>query len=147
MTDYTILGEFLPICEAVDKALTEYCGEQDWIPEQTLASPEGYGGMCDLHCQDYVVDFKTKDGDVSKARGYGEQGMQLAAYRRALLGPDSDARLLNVFISRQFDQFPTVTIFEHTDPFLWQKFECLLRLQHINDRHGPAYDALMEGGQ
>ena len=135
--------EFLPMCEAVDAALTAYCGRQAWTPEESFVNERiGYGGKCDLYSQDWVVDFKTKDtnADVAKARGWEEQAMQLAAYRHALLGPESEARMINVFIPREWNDESEVKIFEHTDPLAMDKFRAVTRLWSYQKKYGPYYE-------
>ena len=59
------------------------CGNQAWKPERSFASPLGYGGKTDLHSDGWIVDVKTKDGDLS-ATTYDEHVLQLAAYRNGL---------------------------------------------------------------
>lgn len=63
--------------------LTQKCGPQQWKPERSFANPAGFGGKTDLHSQEWCVDVKTKDGDLS-ATTYDEHVMQLAAYRVGL---------------------------------------------------------------
>ena len=48
------------IAVAVWKAIREYCGTIDFVPEQTLADAN-VGGTVDLNNPDIIVDYKTKD--------------------------------------------------------------------------------------
>lgn len=68
-----------------------------WKPEKSFAHPFGYAGKCDLHSDGWVVDFKTKDGEL-KADIWDEHAQQLAAYRRGL-GVHS-ARCAIVYVRR-----------------------------------------------
>jgi len=73
-----------------------------WLPERSFACSMGYGGKVDLHSESWVVDIKTKDGDVADAKVYDEHAQQLAAYRRGL-GVDH-ARCGILFVSRDKPQ-------------------------------------------
>lgn len=76
--------EFWPHVVAAKDSITAACGEQQWHPERSFAHRElGYGGKCDLHSAEWVIDVKTKDGNPPKAL-YDEHIMQLAAYRLGL---------------------------------------------------------------
>lgn len=79
--------------------IRQNCGDQKWEAERTFASPLGFGGMIDLHSQDWILDFKGKEfGPDDKIKAYDENGMQLAAYRK---GKDLPmAKCANVFFSR-----------------------------------------------
>lgn len=90
--------EMWPIVKSVQEAVEGAFGPCDWIPEASFAHPLGYGGKCDLHAHDIVIDFKTKEfSDGSKKLAWDEQAMQLAAYARGFGMPD--ARCANVFVS------------------------------------------------
>lgn len=69
------------------------CDAQAWMPERSFAHEYGYGGKCDLHSQEWVIDVKTKDGDMP-AGLYDEHLMQLAAYRRGLNVPKARCAIL-----------------------------------------------------
>ena len=43
------------------EAIREHFGNQAWIAERAFAHEIGFGGKCDLHAQNIVVDVKTKD--------------------------------------------------------------------------------------
>ena len=86
------------LCDNVARVLEVICGDNRWVAEKSFAHPSGYGGKVDLHSDEWVVDFKTKDfppePDVKKMV-YDDQGCQLAAYNQGLGG---GRRLLNLFI-------------------------------------------------
>lgn len=90
----------LDICIAVKTVLMEHFGYQEWSSEKSFSSSHGFGGKVDLHSDEWVVDFKTKDfgpDDMEKKFLYDEHGLQLSAYRLGL-GVEN-ANLANVFIS------------------------------------------------
>lgn len=86
------------IVQSVKKLLDENFGEQSWIAEKSFIH-DGYGGKCDLHAKNIVIDFKTKD--CAKDRDiklYHTQCMQLAAYRVGLQMPEAECYNLIVNI-------------------------------------------------
>jgi len=90
--------ENLHLCANVARILDVICGDNQWIAEKSFAHPSGYGGKVDLHSDEWVVDFKTKDFPPEpnvKKMVYDDQGCQLAAYDQGLGG---GRRLLNIFI-------------------------------------------------
>lgn len=89
--------DFLPTCHAVQKALDEHFGKQNWKAELSFAHELGYGGKSDLTAEGFVVDIKTKEGTLDKVDVYAEHGMQLAAYREGFKMPT--ARCANLFVS------------------------------------------------
>lgn len=92
--------EHKDICVALDKTLLEHFGKQSWSSERSFSSKLGFGGKCDLHSPEWVIDFKTKDFDstmLEKTFVYDEHQLQLSAYRLGLNVPK--AKLANVFIS------------------------------------------------
>src|SRR3990167_10270967 len=91
--------EFKPYVDGaleVIKAL----GKQDWQPEKSFASTLGYGGKVDLHSPEVVLDFKTKDGDLSEVKCWDEHYMQVAAYDAGLRKVPDLGRCGIVFVSR-----------------------------------------------
>lgn len=118
---------------AVQELLWDHFQDQEWSAEKAFTSPLGYGGKVDLHSQGIVLDFKTKDGDLSGRLGYPEQAMQLAAYAHGLGIPD--ARLVNVFISR--DVPGRVELVEHEQGPHFAKFRCLLEYWKLEKGYRP----------
>ena len=55
----------------------------DWICEKPFAT-EKYGGKCDLHNEQYLLDIKTTDKPVADLKLWESHFMQLAAYRNGL---------------------------------------------------------------
>lgn len=106
-----------------------------WAPERSFAHPLGYGGKVDLwhgEADGFVIDFKSKDGDLVGVEVYDENVMQLAAYRVGLGKPK--AACANLFISR--DE-PIVLLKRHSPADLergWEQFMALLLYSHATDR-------------
>jgi len=70
-------------------------------PEKSFSHPLGFGGKCDLHNEQWVIDFKGKEfsaADTDALMAYDDHDMQLAAYRLGLNVPR--ARCAIVYVSR-----------------------------------------------
>jgi hypothetical protein len=110
-------------------AVIKEFGSQNWVTEKSFAY-DGFGGKVDLHCEDIVIDFKTKEVVDDKTDAYDEQLMQLAAYRVGLGIPD--ALCANVFVDLQGN----VKIIKH-DPAdmekAWLMFTHLLAFYRIKN--------------
>ena len=105
-------------CHTVEKALDSHFGEHVlWESERSFAWG-GFGGKVDLSAPNIVVDFKSKEGDLSKVTAYHEQILQLAAYREGLGMPA--ARCANVYFNEQGD----VKLIEHSENDLAEAYEC-----------------------
>lgn len=59
------------------------CGDVGWICEKPFATAR-YGGKCDLHNKEYLLDIKTTDKKVEDRKLWESHFMQLAAYRKGL---------------------------------------------------------------
>lgn len=102
----------------VHKALESHFGtNHNWQAERSFAY-NGYGGKVDLSAENIVVDFKSKEGDLSKITPYHEQIMQLAAYRQGLGIPT--ARCANIYFTENGD----VRLIEHSEQDLSEAWEC-----------------------
>jgi hypothetical protein len=75
--------EAMSYYEPARKCLYDTLGQGIWVCEKSFAR-DGYGGKCDLHKPLFVVDIKSKDGNISNLRTWDDQAMQLAAYRHGL---------------------------------------------------------------
>jgi len=103
------------LTEAVEDELI-VLGKNDWLAEKSCASEAGFAGKVDLHSDRWVIDFKTKDGDLSNVKCYDDHFRQLAAYSYAL-PIHKDAQCANLFISRDTvddDGVPIVKLIKHT---------------------------------
>jgi hypothetical protein len=96
---------------------THFGANHIWEAERSFAS-NGYGGKVDLISANIVVDFKSKEGDLSKVTPYHEQIMQLAAYRQGLGLPT--ARCANIYFTESGD----VRLIEHSEEDLSSAWEC-----------------------
>ncbi len=69
---------------AANVALEAACGPQEWRSERSFACalPHGHGGKTDLFSNAWVLDIKTKTGDVADVKMWPEHYMQVAANRR-----------------------------------------------------------------
>lgn len=120
------------------EALLTHFGKQHWIAEKSFAY-DGFGGKCDLHTKDFVVDIKTKEfSDPKKIKAYDEHLLQLAAYRVGLGIPS--ARCANVFVSRSH---PGLTaVFEWSEEDLargWEMFSILLKFWQLKNKFNVNY--------
>jgi len=115
------------------RAIEGRYGAKNWVAERSFAHELGFGGKVDLHCEDIVIDIKTKDfEDAAKVAGYEEHMMQLAAYRVGLGIPE--ARCANVFVSRTNPDLVVVKEWAEEDLKRgWSMFTALLSFwQHKN---------------
>jgi hypothetical protein len=112
---------------AVVTAVEERFGKQEWIAEKSFGT-DLYGGKVDLHAENLVIDFKTKEFTEDKLpEAYDENVIQLAAYRAGL--GYYEARCANVFVSRNVPGL--VHIVEHDEEALergWNMYSHLLLL-------------------
>jgi len=126
------------LCDNVSRVLDVICGTDNrWVAEKSFAHPSGYGGKVDLHSDDWVVDFKTKEfpsePDVKKMV-YDDQGCQLAAYDQGL---GSGRRLLNVFIDAKTG---AVLEWEHKDVDRFRNmFNHALELWKLVKKYDPSF--------
>jgi hypothetical protein len=111
------LIEFPNYVYRVHSALESHFGPANWEAERSF-SWGGYGGKVDLIAENIVVDFKSKEGDLSKITPFHEQIMQLAAYRMGLNKPT--ARCANIYFTESGD----VRLIEHSEQDLSDAWEC-----------------------
>lgn len=153
---FNVTGDDQRICYAILECIKENTGLnlfEDFIPEARFCDTEhGYAGMCDLHTKPevttpWVLDYKTKDKVNDKTTGYKDHGKQLAAYSHGLRLPD--ARLGNIFISRQAPEDPDVLwdvkFYEHKNvQYLWACFLDTLHCWQMDKKFGAWYEAWKE---
>lgn len=97
-----IKGPYWDHVSGVLSCLETHAGNPSWNVEHWLPGGLGYGGKCDLHNDDFLIDFKTKeftsaDVKAGKVKGWPEQEVQLVAYDHGFGG--KRRRLANVFVS------------------------------------------------
>lgn len=116
-------------------ALQTYFGHQAWIAERSFAHEIGFGGKCDLHAQNLVVDVKTKDfTDPEKVEAFDDHLMQLAAYRVGLGMPT--ARCANIFVSRNVPGMVKIIEWDQADLERgWTMFHALLTFWQTKAKH------------
>jgi hypothetical protein len=90
------------VVDTVRDLIDRECGDQDWEAEKWFASPLGYGGKIDLISDQWVIDFKTKDGPADDHSMWPDQAMQLVAYEMGAPWPEPTVprKLANVIVSR-----------------------------------------------
>jgi hypothetical protein len=121
--------EFPDFAKETYFAVVKEFGSQNWVTEKSFAF-DGFGGKVDLHAEDIVIDFKTKEVVDDKTAAYDEQLMQLAAYRVGLGLPD--ALCANVFVDLQGN----VKIIKHDESDIqkaWLMFTHLLAFYRIKN--------------
>jgi hypothetical protein len=126
---------YAPWIELVCLELLDKCGLQDWKAERSVAHKYGFGTKLDLHSSEWLIDWKTKDGDESKAEMYDEHFMQLAAGRVA--AGTTQARCAIGFVGREF---PWCKIIEADEDQLqrgWDMFEALLTYWQAKHDYHP----------
>jgi len=118
----------------VNTALESHFGTNHvWEAERSFAFG-GYGGKVDLISANIVVDFKSKEGDLSKIPIYETMTMQLAAYRVGLHMPN--ARCANVF----FTESGEVKVVEHDEEVLekaWKMFSAIFYYWKLKNNYEP----------
>lgn len=92
-------AEFHGHVKLVREEIKRTFGEVAWEPERSFAHPLGYGGKVDLHTKHFLIDIKTKDGDLTDVKPYDEHLMQVAAYAQGLGLVSPQCAIL--FVSRQ----------------------------------------------
>lgn len=117
------------------RAIEGHYGAKNWVAERSFAHELGFGGKVDLHCEDVVIDIKTKGfEDAAKVAGYEEHMMQLAAYRVGLGIPE--ARCANVFVSRTNPDLVVVKEWAEEDLKRgWSMFTALLSFWQYKNQY------------
>jgi len=135
------------ICHNVHEKLKECCPEGgDWIAEKSFACHWGFGGKIDLHNDEWVIDFKTKEfpskPDIPsiKKMVYDDHGVQLAAYSIGLHGTPKmrTHRIMNLFID--VGEGHRVLEWEHTDVSRYtDMFKHALHLWQVMKKYDPSW--------
>ena len=76
-------NDALTYCHNAQAELETLKGNINWRCEMSFAR-DGYGGKCDLHTEDYIIDIKTTDKPLADLKTWDEHAQQLAAYRHGL---------------------------------------------------------------
>ena len=93
----------------------------NWSAERSFAHEDGYGGKCDVHCHEWVIDFKTTSKPIDGLKTWDEHHMQLAAYRKGLCVPGARCGIL--YVSTEIDaavlvEVPEVDLCRGIDMFM-----------------------------
>ena len=137
------------ICEiALDakELIIGYTDKERFIAEHTFACDEGYGGMIDLHNDDWLIDYKGKEitdeqwelyqAGKNPRIAWPNNCQQLTAYDHGIGNPGR--RLVNVFIDRNI---PGRVIIHEWDKETavkeYAKFTCLLQHWQIDKGYWP----------
>lgn len=136
---------------AARHTLWDACGAVPaWRCEMPAISPYGFGTRSDLSylenqvpdMQDsWVVDVKTKDGDLSDVKCYDDHALQLAATRHAL-GLDCQTHRVRCGILFVRRDAPEAKFVEINEPELqrgWRMFRVLLLLWQEKTCYRPAW--------
>lgn len=112
------------------QVLLKNCSRELYVAEKSFAHELGFGGKVDLHGEDFVLDFKTKDKEWEDGEGkslvYDTHVMQLAAYREGLNLPC--AKCYNLFISTKKPGLVYLHEWKETEVQRgWSMFKCLLQ--------------------
>ena len=130
--------EHLELIKGTKEKLLEICGDQDWQVETSFAHGAGYGGKIDMHCDEWMVDFKTKELDSGKKPDlYDSYGVQLAAYDHGLGG---GRKLLNLFISVSSPGYVVEHQWEERER-LADMFMTALKLWQLTKRYDASWQA------
>ena len=128
--------------------IPQISGCSAWTCERPVVHSYGFGtksdlsGICPVSNRAFVVDIKTKDGDVSNIRLYPEHCQQLAATRAALAQQDSQfdgATCAIVFVSRTQPQASLVVAPDADVAHGWETFKALLHLWQQRNRYAPEW--------
>ena len=119
--------EYWPFVSSVVAQLDSRYGKQPWIAERSFASPLGYGGKIDLHCDSILLDVKTKEFEEPiKKLAWDEHAMQLAAYD-AGLSAGAWKTCANVFVSTKVPGLIHIHEWDVEElDRAWWKFQALL---------------------
>ena len=129
----------------VAKLLLDHCGDSEWMPEKGIASELGYGTKADAFNDEWLIDFKTKDGDQSvmdSQKLYENHYMQLGATKACLpknsLGVDRQCAI--VFVSRT-DPGACTFVVADADKIEEGRdlFEATLKVWQLRSKHTPSW--------
>lgn len=121
-----------------------------WSTEVPVVSPAGYGTKIDLISEEWLLDFKTKDGDqktLDDLKPYDEHAMQLAAGRQAMvegfcatkgLSSNPTRKCGILFVSRTHPGACALKPVEESALIRgWEMFQCLLSFWQKKTGHVP----------
>lgn len=109
---------------------------KDWSTEKSFAKG-GFGGKCDLHNKECVLDFKAKEfNEENLPKTYDNHAIQLAAYRYGLGLGDVPGYIC--FVSRSKPGLSHIIKLDSEELDKgWEIFKCLLKLWQIDRSYTP----------
>ena len=122
-----------PYVKNVEKALLDTFGEQLWNSEKSFANELGYGGKVDLSAPNIVVDYKTKETNLSKVEPYHEHEMQLAAYCVGMGYKIEECRAAIVFVNGKTNEVKLCEIPQANLKLAWDCFTHLLAFYRLKN--------------
>ncbi len=126
--------DYFPWVQKAKEALRDCLPEGDkWRAEHCFASPLGYGGRCDLHSPEWVIDVKSKDGP--RADVYDEHLMQLGACRYGVKLPNARCGIL--FVDRLTPGAKLVEVDPADAERGLEMFQALLTFYRAKSGHRP----------
>lgn len=147
----------LEMCQSVIEHINEHYGEIVQAEASFCNTAYGYGGCVDVKGitpkgREFIIDFKTKDfksdADVKKFV-YDSHVMQLAAYAKSVCDHPDSARVGNVFISTNAEDFGYVLDYAWTASDYargWEMFKSLLEFWQLEKKYGVVWDEFQELG-
>jgi hypothetical protein len=131
-----------PYVQAVMDAIAPL--KQAWLPEKSFGYALGFGGKVDLHSPEIVLDYKSKEGDLSKLECYDDNYMQVAAYARGLLRPNAGCGI--VFIGRDLPARARLVMHTRAETQRgWLMFHRLLEYWQAASDYWPTLENQREG--
>jgi hypothetical protein len=110
----------------------------EWVCEKPCIHHYGYGTKSDLHTpRGLVLDFKTKDGDLSDLKLWPEHYQQLSATAHALEMPNALCGI--VFVSRTDPVARLVMAEQEELAHGWETFVALLHLWQTRNKYRPEW--------
>lgn len=133
-TDDPVMAQHI---QGVVGQLDKHCGRQEWHAERSFAHSSGFGGKLDLHSDEWVIDFKTKEfGEDDELQTWDEHAMQLAAYDMGLTGTPRKGAIIYVSTTQpglaRFLQIPDEEMTRG-----WGMFEALLIFYKTKNNYYP----------
>ena len=77
--------------ESANKEIETHCPACEWNVEEPFATGF-YGGKVDLQSDNYVIDIKTTEKDLTDIKTWDDHAQQLSAYRAGTGGVDDNRR-------------------------------------------------------
>lgn len=130
----------------VEKARTELAATgvatSAWRCEWSCVSKLGYATKSDLSADGevkWVIDIKTKDGDLHDLKTYDDHAMQVAATRVALGWKNEKTKCAILFVRRDQPQARLVHLSDEDVQHGWDCFSSLLLYWQTKNKYVPSW--------